>query len=83
MDTDEHDAGASTHGANHPSVSLRLVTPDGERLCAGEDFNLHRWPPVPCAKYFDDRAWTAVESFAARVVRGEDCVSSLPGVDDL
>ena len=70
-------------GANHPSVSLRLVTPDGERLCAGEDFNLHRWPPVPCAKYFDDRAWTAVESFATRVVRGEVCVSSLGRDDDL
>ena len=83
MGEDEHDAGASTHGANHPSVSLRLVTPDGERLCAGEDFNLHRWPPVPCAKYFDDRAWTAVESFAARVVRGEACVSSLARDDDL
>jgi hypothetical protein len=83
MGEDEHDAGASTHGANHPSVSLRLVTPDGERLCAGEDFNLHRWPPVPCAKYFDDRAWTAVESFAARVVRGEACVSSLGRDDDL
>lgn len=68
------------HGANHPSLSLRLVTPDGDRLDAGVDFNLHAWPPVPCAKYFDDRAWRAVESFAARVVLGEACVSSLaPG----
>ena len=68
------------HGANHPSLSLRLVTPDGDILDAGVDFNLHAWPPVPCAKYFDDRAWSAVESFAARVVLGEACVSSLaPG----
>ena len=56
---------------------------DKRLACAGEDFNLHRWPPVPCAKYFDDRAWTAVESFAARVVRGEACVAELGRDDDL
>ena len=80
MDPPNGGPAVALHGANHPSLSLRLVTPDGDRLDAGVDFNLHAWPPVPCAKYFDDRAWSAVESFVARVVLGEACVSSLaPG----
>ena len=62
MDPPDGGPAVALHGANHPSLSLRLVTPDGDKLEAGVDFNLHAWPPVPCAKYFDDRAWSAVES---------------------